>query len=314
LSRISPETLTVGLLAVILSTAGAFTVRYYLTEDVPVPPAPPSAIIVPLASNELPAGKRLALGDIAIMPMTPAEIRDRELPMERTMLNPEQIIGRVLKESITPGEPFVTTNLYPVGTGPNLAERLKPGLRAVTVDVAGSAAVDGMASPGSVVDVLFRSTARGSSRGSAAIPEATMTLMEGVEVLALDNITTPGVVPSGKIKSITLAVSPEEATVLRAVEGRGALSLSLRAPGETVAQYHPERVTLEKLLGVRPAPAAFMVEVYRAGARQTIVFERDQVAEESFGGLSNLLSGPVSRGGASSVRGVTRHADSNRGS
>ena len=314
MSRISPETLTVGLLAVILSTAGAFTVRHYLAEDVPQPPAPPSLINVPLASNQLPAGKRLALGDIAIVPMTEAEIQDRELPMDRTMLNPEQIIGRVLKESITPGEPFVMTNLYPVGTGPNLAERLKPGLRAVTVDVAGSAAVDGMASPGSVVDVLFRSTSRGSIRGSAAIPEATMTLVEGVEVLALDNITTPGVVPSGAIKTITLAVSPEEATVLKAVEGRGALSLSLRAPGETMAQYRPERVTLEKLLGVRPAPAPFMVEVYRGGARQTLVFERDQVAEESFGGLSNLLSGPVSGSRTSTAPSAARRANSDSGS
>ena len=86
-----------------------------------------------------------------------------------------------------------------------------------------------------------------------------MTLVEGVEVLALDSISTLGVVPTGEIKSVTLAVSPEDATVLKTVEGRGALSLSLRAPGEAVAEYRPERVTLEKLLGVRPPPVPYIV-------------------------------------------------------
>ena len=293
MSRMSPETLTVGLLAVILSAAGAMTVRWYLAEDVPPPPAPPVKTNVPLASNDLPAGKRVALGDIAILPMNDDEIARRDLPMERTMLNPDQIIGRVLKEPLTPGEPFETTNLYPVGTGPSVADRLKPGLRAVTVNIADSAAVDGLASPGSRVDVLFRSSSRRAQRGVSPIPEATLTLVDSVELLAVDDIITPGVVPSGEIQSVTLAVTPEEATVLKAVEGRGELSLSLRGPGESIADYRPRPVTLERLLGVRPAPKPFVVEVYRGGSRQTVVFERDQVTEESFGGFDNLLSGPL---------------------
>jgi len=288
--------MTVGIFAVLVGLAGAFTARHYLyQEPAAPPPAAPEIINFPLASTDLPTGKRLALGDISLVPMTHQQSVDRGIRGDRAMINPDQIIGRILKQPLKPGEPFLTTNLYPEGTGPNLSDRLKPGLRAVTVDVSGSGILEGFANPGSVVDVLFRSTKSRTPSGHRSIPEATYTLVEGVEVLALGHATTPGVMSSGDVQSVTLAVTPEQAAALKVVEGRGELSLALRSSRETAGRYQPQKVTLENLLGLRPDPRPFITEVYRGGSRQTLTFAREQVVQEDFGGIDSLLlSGPVS--------------------
>ena len=295
MSRITPETVVVGIFAILVGLAGAYTARYYLDQEEVVVAPPPEKIDLPLASTELPAGKRLALGDIAIVPMTQQEMAERGLSTKGAMLNPDQIIGRILKQPLAPGEPFLATSLYPEGTGPSLSERLKPGLRAVTIEVEGSGLVNGFAGPGSVVDVLFRATSEATSSRGHAIPEATYTLVEGVEVLALGSITTPGTVGVENVSSVTLAVTPEQAAALKVVEGRGELSLALRATNETAERYPTQRVTIEQLLGLRQSPRPFVTEVYRGGSRQTITFAQQQVVEEEFGGIDSLLfSGPVS--------------------
>jgi pilus assembly protein CpaB len=179
--------------------------------------------------------------------------------------------------------------LYPEGYGPNLADNVKPGFRAVTVPIAGSGAVNGFAAPGSIVDVIFRAAARRGQR-NLNIPEVTLTLLEGVEVLALGTTSTPGIRAPGSPSNVTLAVTPEQASALKVVEGRGELSLMLRSPGE-VGAARPAQVTLEELLGLQPEPPPFTSEIYRGASRQTVTFQREQVAMESFGGIDR--SNPV---------------------
>lgn len=296
MSRITPETMTLGILAVLFGLAGAFTVRWYLHQEPPAEIAAPALVTIPMASNDLPPGKTLALGDITIQQFTREQIAEREIPTELAMTNPDQIIGRVLKSALKPGQPFLTTNLYPVGTGPSLAHRLKPGFRAVTIAVGGSGNLDGFAAPESIVDVLFRTVNDPRNPSARPLPEATYTLIEGVEVLALGNATTPGTNGSESVNRVTLAVTPQQAAALKAVEGRGELSLALRPDHSTVAGIRPARVTLDELLGIEPAPQPFVTEIYRGGSRQTVVFNRDTVMEESFGGMDSLLlSGPVRR-------------------
>jgi hypothetical protein len=58
-----------------------------------------------------------------------------------------------------------------------------------------------------------------------------MTLLERVEVLAIDTYTQPGQkVELEQDGTVTLAVTPHQAKMLKVVEGRGELSLTLRNP------------------------------------------------------------------------------------
>ena len=308
MSRISAGTMTLGIVAVLFGLVGAYTVREYLQpEPAPGAPQPPAEqlVQVPLASIDLPAGKELVLGDVALVSMTAAEMQQRELPLDKTMLNPQQIIGRVLKGPVAASSPFLVTSLYPEGMGPSLADRLKPGLRAVTVPIAQSGALDGFAGPSSFVDVLLRTHAR-QDEGAVTIPEATFPLIEGVEVLAIGSNSTPGTRGVQAATTVTLAVTPEQAGILKTVEGRGTLSLALRSPMElTAATYRSEKITLEGLLGVEPEPKPYTSEIYRGTSRQTITFERDRVRNEEFGGVARATEPALPVTPASNTGGST---------
>lgn len=289
MSRITPGTMTVGIMAVLFGLVGAYGVRRFTQpEPKPVVAQPPRAqastdVFAPLAATDLVPDKKLAISDIMIVRMSREDVRERGLPSDY-MTNPQQIAGRMLKKALKKGDPFVTTDLYSEGMGPNLAERLKPGLRAVTIPMESVDSVGGLAGPGSIVDVLFR------TNGKDGIPETTVMLMEGVEVLAVNDVTVPGSRVNGNgnghKKSVTLAVSGPQAAALMVVEGRGDLSLSLRKPGDEVrdASYRPSPLTLESLLGIPPKRAPFRAEIYRGTSRQTITFDEERVSDERFGG------------------------------
>src|SRR4029078_9322197 len=84
------------------------------------------------------------------------------------------------------GDPFLTASLYAEGTGPKLSDKLKPGMRAVTIPIDNVSACGVYTAEGSFVDVLFRARTRPADAltGKREIPATTVTLLENVEVLA----------------------------------------------------------------------------------------------------------------------------------
>jgi len=76
-------------------------------------------------------------------------------------------------------------------------------------------------------------------------------------------------------------VTAQQAKILRAVEGRGEISLVPRAASDVVAASPKEtdQLTLEELLGIQPTPPApqpVTTEIYRRGKREVIQFEQDR--------------------------------------
>ena len=179
MSRLSPGTVIVAIFAVLFGLVGAYAVRKSMQKPEKETPEPRMSI-VPVASIDLEPGRRLTLGDVALLRLTDEQVKDRGFP-EGYMTNPQQIIGRILRDPNKQGEVFLTQQFYPEGMGPSIAERLKPGFRAVTVPIAANAAVSGMATPGSFVDVIFRTEARAEEN----LPATPVTLLESVEVLAI---------------------------------------------------------------------------------------------------------------------------------
>jgi hypothetical protein len=159
--------------------------------------------------------------------------------------------------------------------GPNVTMLLKPGFRAVTVPIKNVGAVEGFATPSTLVDVLFRSVADGDR------PEVTLTLLELVEVLAVDRNVLPGQLPgtaAGRPATVTLAVTPEQAKALKAVEDRGELSLTLRHPDDagsvvSAGLKSDDKVTVDQIIGVRPQQQTASIEIYNGGERQEFTFK-----------------------------------------
>ncbi len=271
--RLSPGTLVVGIFALLFGLAGAYAVKQYLQpvpQEQPVAEAPaPETIIVPMAGDDLQTGRPLRISDIILLQMTREQMRERNLP-SRFMNNPSQIVGRILRQPLNQGDVFTTPLFYPEGTGPTVAERLKPGFRAVTIELDESGAMSGFASPGSMVDVLFRA----ESDDDQERPETTVTLVSAVEVLALDGNSIPGAQVEGQARTATLAVATDGVRALKIAEGNGVFSLSLRNPNDVDNLVAADGIsTLEQLLNIPAKEAPFVSEIYRRGQRQEVLFE-----------------------------------------
>jgi len=289
--NVNSGTLTVAILALLAGLVGAYALRAALTPAEVVEVPPPEEIFVPLAGSDLPANRTIAMGDIAMVGMTPKEYEEREFPSSLVMMEPTQFIGRILREPIQQGEPFLTTAVYLEGTGPDITSLLKPGFRAATLVLDPSAV--GSARAGGTVDVLFRSTPQEGGEGEVDIPEKTVTLLKAIEVLSIQQPlpraqqSDPNVLdirrlnapPETAMTTVILAVSLNDANVLQAVTGRGDLRLIPRAATETIDNMVAsvdEGMTLADVLGIKPEPVVtitpFVTDIYRGGTMSRNVF------------------------------------------
>lgn len=272
--RVSPGTLLLGVVAVMFGLLGAYIVRENQAppEVVEAPPEAPRAIVVPQASIDLEPGREITMGDIILTRMTPAQIREAGLPSQ-FMSRTSDIIGRVVRQSVAKGEVFDSHLFYPQGTGPSLVDKLEPGNRAVTVKVDMNNSVEGFATPGTWVDVLFRSI----ENKDEAFPEMTVTLLEGVKVLAMNRSTSESTpLRNGDrqvnrdVATVTLSVTPQQAMALRVVEDRGTLALVLRHPDDIVPGDRFAGLTMDQLLE-RPNNK-HRIEVFRGHAISQVEF------------------------------------------
>ncbi|GAA4439354.1 Flp pilus assembly protein CpaB [Bremerella cremea] len=269
--RVSPGTLLLGVVAVMFGLLGAYIVQKNMQKpQVVAVDNTVKSYVVPRASMDLKAGREITLGDIIVHQMTAKQIQDAGLP-GMFMGDTSNIIGRTLRVDLPRGSSFDTHLFFPEGTGPNIVESLDPGMRAVTIKVAADEAVEGFATPGTWVDVLFRS----EEDDAADLPEMTVSLLEGVKVLAVNSTTTEMRTIRGQRQamdrtSVTLAVSPDQAVALRVVEGRGTMALALRHPDDVKPDGQLAGMTMDRLLN-RPISRE-RIEVYRGHSISQVEF------------------------------------------
>jgi pilus assembly protein CpaB len=237
MSRLRPGTVIVMVFAALFAVGGAFVVRQSMqrvtsTEEVTESKPPATAIrYVPVALDDLPVGHKVQEGDIGVLKFTPEEFANSQYSKAPFLRESKDFIGRLLKNPLQARDAFKPDSFYAEGAGPNVADSLPAGKRAVTIAIDGSGLVDGFATAGTSVDVLFRS----EKNSELDAPEMTVTLLRAIEVLAVNRVSTENQYPvdeEGNLLDevkVTLAVNPAEANVLKAVEDRGTLSLSLRS-------------------------------------------------------------------------------------
>jgi pilus assembly protein CpaB len=179
---------------------------------------------------------------------------------EKAFTGVEQVQSKVTNLPITAGEQVLSTKFFARKEDSGLAFRIPPGRRAVSVNVNEVVSSGGMIMPGDHVDVVSVFSASGGATGPNAGEQAQDTatiVLQNMEVLAVaQQLNGPVEAPKSGIagsiggtktelsvqpnaRTVTLAVTPEEAQKLILAEEKGKIRLALRAVEDNEVQAVP---------------------------------------------------------------------------
>ncbi len=153
-------------------------------------------------------------------------------------VEPAQLIGTVVRNEITAGQPFTQGTLIKPGDRGFLAAALGPGMRAVTVPVSATSGVAGFVFPGDRVDLVLTQEVTGGGDGTAL--KVSETVMRNVRVLATDQRMSAqdadGKTVVQNASTVTLEATPKMAEKIAVASTIGQLSLSLRSIADNTAE------------------------------------------------------------------------------
>lgn len=173
-----------------------------------------------------------------------------------------KLSGRVVRTSLTRGEPVLESKLAPEGTQGGLSAVLTEGKRAITVRVNDVVGVAGYALPGNYVDIMVNTQEVQTPGQHTSDKDRSISkiVLEQILVLAVGQEAGRDETKPRVVNAVTLEVTPEQAEKLDLARSVGNLSLVLRNPVDQ-APLSTAGVTKEILLGSAaqtspPAPAA----------------------------------------------------------
>lgn len=163
---------------------------------------------------------------------------------------------RTVLRQMDPNEPVLASKVTEPGQDAGITMRLAPGMRAFTIEVTAASGVSGFIRPGHNVDVFWTGTPPGSEgRGG----EVTRLIESVLPVIAVDQSADDTLVAASIARTVTVAVSPQQAAALTQAQATGSLTLSLVGHGdETLAQVI--EVDQRSLLGIQDVIAPEIVE------------------------------------------------------
>ena len=167
-----------------------------------------------------------------------------------TFAAPKDLDGRVVRASLTRGEPVLESKLAPVGTKGGLSAVIGDGHRAITVRVNDVVGVAGFALPGNYVDVIVNTQEPGIKSDGQSISKI---VLEKILVLAVAQQVNRDDTAPKVVNAVTLEVTPEQAEKLDLARSVGTLSLVLRNQVDD-NKLLTEGVTKETLLGKAVPP------------------------------------------------------------
>lgn len=199
--------------------------------------APTAEAVAPPVSQGpkvLVAQRALPVGTIVTQDSISFQEWPKEMVQDAYFLEGEadmtKLIGTVVRNPITAGQPVTQGTLVAPGDRGFLAAALGPGMRAVTINVSQKTGVSGFIFPGDHVDLLLTQIVKGT--GDADL-KTTETVLRNLRVLATDQSTDTEIIDGRSIvkqsKTVTLEVTPRIAEKIQVAETIGSLSLSLRS-------------------------------------------------------------------------------------
>jgi pilus assembly protein CpaB len=166
--------------------------------------------------------------------LTPDLVRVQQVPESNlppdTFGSYKDVEDRWVQVKMFAGDPIDGRKLAPKGSPVGLVARIPKGMRAFALEVNETTGVSGFVLPDHRVDVIQVET-----KGNNAPPVAE-TILQDVLVLASGQVFTRPEDRSILSRSVTLAVTPDQADLLVAARTKGPLSLALRGLNDHAAR------------------------------------------------------------------------------
>lgn len=212
------------------------------------------------AGKDLPAGTVLKVEDLGTLSVFKSAVGGQAVLPED--LN--TILGKKLRYSVRRNDPVLWSSVdVPERMRFGLAPMIKPGLRAVSLAIAGESAVSGLVQPNDRVDILGTFTMP-SRTVAGQMETVTLTVLQDVSILATGTRLAKGeggyqsaFADSGRpasFSSVTLEVTPREAELLVFAQNmKGQLTLTLRNPEDVSFEKSMPEVNFQYLETQLPA-------------------------------------------------------------
>lgn len=242
---------TTLILAVLLALGTGLLTLNYLSSMRAASAAPERQREILVADKDIPA--RITVTAAMLRRVTRAESQVEP----DAIADPRRAIGALALISIPAGASITASKVgRPSQVG--LSVVLKPGMRAISIQVDKVKGVSGLIEPGDRVDVIAVPPRVGSEAPHA------VTILRGALVLALGNaLETAGATPAPDAQNVTtatLGVTPVQANLLSMADLNATLRLALRSPKEPIRSQPVETLKF----AVAPGPAAVVHPTFAA--------------------------------------------------
>lgn len=198
----------------------------------------PSTQVV-VASTPLRFGERVTASKLKLIDWPGDSIPSGAFVSLETVVGESEESARYVLSAIEVDEPVLRSKITIPGQKAKLSTALRAGMKAVTIRVNDVSGIAGFVLPGDRVDVLLT---RGSRNGGSVVD----VLLQGVNVLAIDQLADDRADKPSLSRTITFEVSTEEAQKLILGSQIGSLSLALRNVGSSEIEA-PERMSVTDL-------------------------------------------------------------------
>lgn len=196
-------------------------------------PAPASQFVL-VAKANLPLGRFVKADDFRWQAWPEGALAPAYLV--RGKRQPDELVGAVLRASLTAGEPVTEARLVKPGDRGFMAAVLQPGMRALSLPINATTGISGFVFPGDRVDLLVTHAIETAGAGKRKSALATETVLNDLRVLAVDQVIDDQTKKPLLAKTVTFEVTPKQAEIVRVAARLGSLSLTLRSLADETAQ------------------------------------------------------------------------------
>lgn len=216
--------------------------------------------------NDVRVGTLLTPDDFAWVDWPEASLNIGYFTQETTPDAMETLAGSVAKMAMYAEEPILPQKIVQKGETGFMAALLQPGYRAATIEISPELASAGFILPFDRVDVLLTADVEmpGSETGETEDRTVTMTIMENVRILAIDQqFGSLDGVPVLTGSTATMELTPEQAELLAQTSNTGQISLTLRSYADADFNDGNAVAKLDLLNGMNARNG--VVTIYRSG-------------------------------------------------
>lgn len=238
------------LVAAVLAVVAVFGVQRWLSSErqnilqqvMESTEKPGASTMVVVASTPLRFGERVSASKLKLIEWPGESVPAGAFVDLETVVGKDELTARYVLSAIEIDEPVLNSKITIPGQKAKLSTALRAGMKAVSIRVNDVSGIAGFVLPGDRVDVLLT---RGGRSGENSTVDV---LLQGVNVLAIDQLADERADKPSVVRTITFEVSTEEAQKLILGSQIGSLSLALRNIGSADVE-RPERMSVSDLFG-----------------------------------------------------------------